>query len=104
MDIGKLRDRITLQSQGMTQNEIGEMVPGWTDAFANVPASVYDGSGKEFIAAGAIQNTAVTRFTVRYMEGITNSMRVLFNATPYKIQAVLGQDRRQLVLMCVRGA
>lgn len=102
MQAGTLDKRITIQSPVTGQNEYGEPLTGWTDV-ATVWASVLDITGREFIASAATQNTVETKITIRYINGITTSMRVLWNGAAYNIQAVLGADRCSLLLMCERG-
>lgn len=103
MKAGSLDQRITIESPGETQDENGEMVPGWT-LVATVWASVVDISGREFVAAGAIQNKAQTKVVIRFRDGILPAMRVLHRGIAYNIEAVLGQDRVELLLMCSRIA
>lgn len=98
---GRLDQRITLQAPVTGQDAAGQPATGWTDV-ATVWASVLDISGREYIAAGGVQNTATTKITIRYRAGVVPSMRVMHGATAYSIDAVLGQDRRALLLMCSR--
>jgi Phage head-tail joining protein len=43
-----------------------------------------------------------TKITIRHMEGISPTMRVIHGTNLYDIQAVLGQARISLTLMCTR--
>jgi SPP1 family predicted phage head-tail adaptor len=103
MQAGTLRHQVTIQSAGFVQDANGEMVPGWT-LFATARAAIEDMSGREYIAAGATQNPVLTKITIRYRAGIVASMRVVHGADVYDVTAVLGTDRRSLLLMCERGA
>ena len=96
-----MNERITIQSAGATQDANGEIVPGWTDV-ATVWAGVLDITGREYVAAGATQASAQTKITIRYMPGIVPAMRVVHGTNIYNVESVLGQDRKQLVLMCTR--
>ena len=102
MRAGKLNQRVTLQQATVTQDAAGELVPAWAD-FATVWASVVDISGREYVAAAAVQNTAQTKITIRYLVGITPAMRAVHGSDIYNIEAVLGQDKRTLLLMCARA-
>lgn len=103
MSLGaKLNRRVTLQERSTTRDEFGGVVPGWSDV-ATVWAGIVDVSGREYVAAGATQNSAITKITIRYREGVTPAMRVLHGEDEYSIEAVLGQDRRTLLLMCSRA-
>jgi len=107
-----MNERVTIQAPDTTQDETGEMVAGWTDFAPPVWAGIVDISGREYVAAGATQASAKTKITIRYMPGIVPEMRVVHGwstgsppepLTVYNIESVLGQDRKQLVLMCTRN-
>jgi SPP1 family predicted phage head-tail adaptor len=102
----RLDKRITLQAPANSKNEIGEEVAGWanfvTGGDGKTWASIVDISGREFIAAGAVQTSAQTKITLRHLAGVVPSMRVLHGTAVYDIKSVLGQDRRTLLLMCSR--
>lgn len=103
MQAGRLNRRCTLQQPGTTTDELGQPIPGWTDV-ATVWASIVDVSGREYVAAGGLQNSAQTKITIRYRAGIVPSMRVVHGSDAYSVEAVLGQDGRSLLLMCSRSA
>jgi len=100
--IGAMQNRITIQAPAAGQDAFGEPIVGWTD-ICTVWAAIDDLSGRQYIAAQAGQNVVETTITIRYRAGITAAMRVLHGADVYDIEAVLGQDRRTLQLMCNRG-
>lgn len=99
--------RILLQAPPTGQNAAGEPLTGWTNVVADgdgkVWAAMEDISGREFMAGAAVQTSAQTKITIRYRAGIVSAMRVLHGGDAYNIEAVLGQDRRELLLMCSRG-
>lgn len=101
MRAGRLNKRITIQSPATGQDATGEPTTGWTDV-ATVWASIVDVSGREYVAAGGLQNSAQTKITIRYRAGIVPSMRVVHGSDAYNVEAVLGQDKRSLLLMCSR--
>ena len=102
MQAGRLNKRVTIQSPATGQDpETGEPTTGWTDV-ATVWASIVDVSGREYVAAGGLQNSAQTKITIRYCSGIVPSMRVVHGSDTFNIEAVLGQDKRSLLLMCSR--
>lgn len=103
MRAGRLNKRITIQSPAAGQDATGEPAVGWTD-IATVWASIVDVSGREYVAAGGTQNSALTKITIRHRDGIVPSMRVVHGSDAYNVEAVLGQDRRSLLLMCSRSA
>jgi len=103
MNPGELSQRITIQSQSAAQDSNGEMVPTWA-VFATVWASIYDISGKEYLAGAAVQNPVQTKIIIRYLAGVLPAMRVIHGANTFRIEAVLGQDKKTLTLMCSRLA
>lgn len=107
---GPLRHRIVLQSQDHAQDaNTGEMVPHWQDWPAQGArhwARVEPLSGREFIAAQAVQSEVSTRIVIRYREGVVSSMRALHLGKVYSIQAVLPDSksgREYLTLMVSEG-
>ena len=101
MQAGRLNKRVLIQSPATWQDATGEPTTGWTDV-ATVWASIVDVSGREYVAAGGLQNSAQTKITIRYRSGIVPSMRVVHGSDAYNVEAVLGQDKRSLLLMCSR--
>jgi SPP1 family predicted phage head-tail adaptor len=97
-----LNRRVTLQAMSSAQDATGEEVNGWADV-VTVWASVIDISGREFVAAMAEQSSTQTKVAIRYRDGITTSMRLIYSGRIYDIEAVLGEDRRTLTLMCAKG-
>lgn len=108
MQAGKLNRRITIQQNGSTQDANGELVVGWvnliTTGDGTLAASIVDITGSQYVAAGSTGNNVQTKIGIRYLATILPKMRVLHGATVYDIEAVLGQDKRSLVLMCKRIA
>jgi SPP1 family predicted phage head-tail adaptor len=99
--------RVTLQVPPAGRNALNEPAGDWTnfvlEGDGKVWASVVDLSGREYVAAGGTQNAVETKITIRHLDGVVSAMRVLHGADVYTIEAVLGQGRRTLLLMCSRG-
>lgn len=105
MRAGDLRHRITLQKRGETRGPDGEVIVGWVDFAAGVPASVIPLSGREFVSAGELQGEVQARVTIRWMDGVLDTMRILFDGELYAIKAVLPDPtaRRHITLMVSEG-
>lgn len=99
----RLRHSIGIQAPAVTQDAAGQPNTTWS-TFATVWAEILDITGREYIAAGGTQNQAMTKITIRYLAGVVPSMRVVWGATTYNIEAVLGTDQTALTLMCSRLA
>ncbi len=100
---GYLATKILLQRAVTEQDASGQPVKRWEDV-SSVWANVTDMSGREFIASSTLNNTVQTKITVRYRNDIVPAMRVVHKADIYQIEAVLGQDKLSLLLMCSRRA
>jgi SPP1 family predicted phage head-tail adaptor len=87
MNPGDLRHRITLQKLTTTTNPNGFEVQTWED-FKTVWAKVTNLHGREYFAAAAVQAENTVKFTIRYLEGIDPSMRILFRRKQYNITAI----------------
>jgi len=87
MDIGDLRHRITFQILVITINENGFETEVWQD-YKTVWASVSNLSGKEYFAAAAIQAEKTVKFTVRFINNITESMTINFEDKQYNITSI----------------
>lgn len=105
MNIGPLDKRITIEAPAAGQDAFGEPSTTWTTV-APMWASLKDLTGREFLAAAAVQNAVQTKITIRYPGNavtILPGMRVVHGADVYNIEAVLGQDKVMRVLMCSKG-
>jgi SPP1 family predicted phage head-tail adaptor len=87
-DAGQLRHRVTIEDLSVTQDNIGIITESWQEV-ATVWAEIRPMSGREFIAANAIQAGVTTKITIRHMDGINAKMRVRHKDTLYNIKAVL---------------
>lgn len=81
----------------------------WAPAFdvsPTMPADVAPLSGRELLAANAVQSKVTHRIRVRYRDGITAKMRAVERETVYNIEAVIpDQDSglRYLTLLASTG-
>ena len=86
---GKLRHKVQLQEQQITQDPVtGEMVTTWV-TYAEPWAEVVPMSGREFLSAGAEQSEVRGRIVIRYRDDVDASMRVVYRGKYYNIHAVL---------------
>lgn len=89
---GDLRHRVKIQRPVSVQNpDTGELVASW-GTFRDVWAKVAPLSTRQYteqIMADAIQSKIVARITIRELDGVDATMRVLHRGKVYQIQAVL---------------
>lgn len=101
MDIGKLNKRITIQQQSTTYDAVGQLVESWS-TFATVWANIKHKSGAETIKSDAIASTVQASMRIRYKQGVSAGMRVLYKDAQYDVLAVLPHvdDNRYVDLVC----
>jgi SPP1 family predicted phage head-tail adaptor len=105
MRAGTLRHRITIQSRGETRDADGGSAAAWTNFATSVPAEVLPLTGREFLAAGVMQDEVTDTITIRYMTGMLSSMRIVFDGWNYNITAILPDPtaRAMLTILVKRG-
>lgn len=111
MSAGKYRQRIRLQAKGLgTTGPLGPIPGAWNDwepspGVVDIPAEVVPLSGRDFIAAGEKQSEVTARIEIRWLPGVKDTMRVLFDGELYAIAAVLPDPtaRKHLTLMVSKG-
>ena len=84
MEIGELKNRITLQKLIATTNDNGFEVEDWQN-YKTVWASVSNLYGKEYFEAAATQEQKTVKFTIRYIQNLDTSMRIMFKGKTYNI-------------------
>ena len=102
----RLRHRVDIKNFTTSQDaNTGAVSDSWADVSTNIPAEIYPLSGREFIAAQAVQAGVTTKITIRYQSGIEPRMRVHHGSDIYNIKSVLPDPtlRRHLTLMCEVG-
>lgn len=87
MEIGALNKRITLQELKTNINENGFEIEEWID-FKTIWAEVTNLYGREYFEAAAVQMENTVKFTIRYLDGIDTSMRILFKGRHYNIKSI----------------
>lgn len=107
MKIGPLRHRITIEELTTSQDSDGALEEAWLPIGPPVSASIVALSGRELIAAAAVQSKVGTRITMRYRPGIKAAQRVLHRGLIYNIDAVIPDMKsgvHSLTLQCSSGA
>lgn len=112
MQAGKLRHRVlfqdfetTLDSDG---NEVLSGADGWVDAFGGQlqRVAIEALSGRELIAAAAVNSKVSSRIRMRWRAGVLPRMRVVHGSDIYNIEAVIPDPHsrvRGITLLCSSG-
>jgi SPP1 family predicted phage head-tail adaptor len=101
MRAGLMRQRITMERPIETQAAEGSIRRTW-ETFTTAWASIEPLAGREYFAAAREQADVSHRIRMRYAEGVTHKMRVLFGSRIFQIESVInvGERNRELILMC----
>ena len=95
MNLGKMRYRITIQEPGINQDDYGNII------VATVWADIVPVSGREYFGANQQNSETQYKIYIRYLDGITQKMRILHNNVEYQILAVLADKRAgYTTIMC----
>jgi SPP1 family predicted phage head-tail adaptor len=90
---GELRERVTVQIASGSTNTLGETVLAWSDSTA-VWASVEGVSSREQLTAGQNQIAISHRVRMRYLPGLTQSMRFSWRSKTLEIVSLLEHGNR----------
>jgi SPP1 family predicted phage head-tail adaptor len=92
MDVGELRERITIRRQSNTKNEqTGGLTRSWADV-ASVWAKVRSIDGREAVIGGVLQGIAHFEITVRYRDDIRSADQILWGSRELNIHTA--EDRK----------
>jgi SPP1 family predicted phage head-tail adaptor len=94
LQIGKLDRRIVVQRLTQGQGPYGEPTETWTE-FASLWTNAYSGSGREFAAARQVNAEISMQFQIRYLDGLSTTMRILYNGQHYDIDRISEVGRRE---------
>ena len=100
----RLRHQIVIEQKTTTLDAYGGNSAAWT-TFAPVRAGVEPVSGSEMIKSGANIAEGIVKFPIRYLAGVTEQMRVVYDGRVYDIQSIVNAKTRDrmLELMCKVG-
>jgi SPP1 family predicted phage head-tail adaptor len=87
---GQYRHRVDIQDwTAIRDEETGAFTEAWVTVFQNVPARIAPASGREFLAAAAIQSEIIARIVIRRRPGLKAKQRILHNGDIYNVHAWL---------------
>jgi SPP1 family predicted phage head-tail adaptor len=95
LPIGRLDRIIEIQEATISQGaEYGEPLQTWATV-AQVWANVYHGGGREFEAARQVNAEIDTQFQIRWLAGVTPTMRILYDDAVFDIYRVDEVGRKE---------
>jgi SPP1 family predicted phage head-tail adaptor len=84
LNIGDMRHRITILKPVNTADDNGFETETYEN-FKTVWASISNLYGREYFEAATLNAEKTVKFTIRYIDGIDNSMRISFRGKQYEI-------------------
>ena len=104
MRAGELRHQLTIEQAQEARDAFGAAVVTWV-AFATVPGKVEALAGQEQFLDHQTKPEGTDRATIRYLDGLTEKMRVVHDGVPYNILRISDPDGRKIqqVLLMQRG-
>lgn len=101
MQAGTMRRRITIQQSSDVPDGSGGVQRTWTD-FATVWAEITPAAGKEVFQAEQVRADAMYNINIRYLQGVSAEMRVLYGTRRFNIRAVndVNEMHRKITLVC----
>lgn len=104
---GQLNQQITIQKRNQIKDAEGGMVDVWADFATDIWAKKNNLSGSERAATSKGGQTldARTEFTIYYLAGVTNEMRIVHNGKYYNIRHVNNfmESNEYLIISCDLG-
>ncbi len=105
--IGALRHRLTIEAERPLADTGGGQGDPWANPLtvAAVWGRVEPLSGNERLRALRLEDSVSHRVVLRYREGVTARMRIVFGARVFNIRAVINPEERNrtLELLCEEG-
>ncbi|WP_462379579.1 phage head closure protein [Pseudomonas sp. Marseille-QA0892] len=103
MNIGRRRHPVEIQIESRVSDGMGGWQTGWA-TIGTEWASIDSISGKEFVAAAAMQNVTTARITIAYRDNLTTANRFVYHGKKYDIKALLPNNTMtELACMCEVG-
>lgn len=105
MKAGALNRRVQIQANQSGLDEYGEPLPATWTTIASPWASVKILSGLQTIKEGVDVSVLKASIRIRYREGVTAAMRVVYQGRVFDVRAVLPDIARReyLDLVCESG-
>lgn len=98
MRAGNLRHYVVIQKNIPVKDDTGALKDAWS-TFANAWAAIWPLSGKEVLSGFNIEGQVSHRVRLRYVSGITSSMRILHDGRTLNIVSPpINKDERNIYI------
>ena len=88
-----MRERVTVQQATERRNSLGETTLDWA-TYAERWASVEGVTAREALGAGQLEVSITHRVRLRYIDGLTQQMRLLWRGRTLEIVSLLEHNNR----------
>lgn len=99
-DPGLCRYQVTIEQMDGTQDATGQEAQNWT-TFATTWASIESLSGNEKLTAAQVYASSVIRIRMRFVDGVTPKMRIVYSDRIFDILDVSDPDGRRRYIECM---
>lgn len=104
---GELNRQITIQQLLQSKDSEGGLVDSWSDFATDIWASVdnYSGNEPSIVKHGGLVGVSRVLFKIRYLSGISNTMRIVYDGKNHAIKHVSNwrEKNKWLYLDCETG-
>ena len=94
MKAGKLDRRIRIETKTATLDAYGQETVTWY-LLAEVWAEVIPTSGREMIASMQVTPEVMTKFRIRYLDGLKETDRIIYKNDEYEISHIAEMGRTE---------
>jgi len=97
MRTGRLNRRVTIQRLEVTKDQYNADIESWADV-TTVWAHIEPLRGREYWQAKQVVGEVAGRITIRYLAGIDEKMRIVYEDKTYNILAVINPEEKNRIL------
>ena len=101
MRVGRMNNKVTIQSPPTGRDSTGQTVKVWNDV-RTVWASKEELVGKEFYVANQTQNSVEVKFRTYFYSGMNKTMRIVHGSNTYEVISVSDPEdlKKELLWYC----
>ena len=93
IDFGQMTERVRVEQPTEDRNRFGESVQSWA-TYSERWASIEELSSREFLSQGQQQTEITHRVRMRYVDGLTQNMRLIWRGRTLEVISLLEHNNR----------
>ena len=102
LDIGRMRERVTIKSPTEVRSRSGETTLNWDATLATVWASVEGLSSRDILQAQQANVVATHRIRIRHRDDVTHTHRIIWRNRTMEIASVTDRSGRETLELLAR--